>query len=375
MRAIDQLDGLKVFHIDPEKGWRGGQQQAAYLHEGLVARGIPSWVVCRPGAPFETYLKSHGLPYLSIPMRNEGDFIAGWKIAQAAKAHGVSILHLHSAHALAIGLWASLFNKSLRLIGVRRVDFPIRKNRLSRFKYMTPRMTRHVAISNKIREVMVSDGIAPERITTIHSGVDIHRFDNIQPPEGFLRECGIPEDHLVVGTVAALAGHKDYPTLLKSAAQVVKKYDKVTFCALGDGPDEESVHRQATELGLGDRFRFMGYRKDVGEFLKSFNVFILASHMEGLGTSILDAQAVGLPVVASRAGGIPEIVEDGVSGLLAEAKNPDDFAAKLSRLIDDSELRETLGKGGLESVKNFSIERTVEKNLALYHDILSSDES
>jgi len=362
-----------VFHIDPEKSWRGGQQQAAYLHEGLVARGFPSWVVCRPGFPFEVYLQAKGLPHLSIAMRNEGDFIAGWQIAKAARDRNVSILHLHSAHALAIGLWASLFNKKLRLIGARRVALPIRKNFLSRYKYTSPRMTHHVAISEAIRQVMIADGIAPERITTIHSGVDTQRLVLEKPADDFRKQNGIPEDHLVVGMVAALTVEKGYPTLLEAAAEVLKTHDKVTFCALGEGNDREALLRQADGLGLGTRFRFMGFRKDVGAFLNIFDMFVLASHMEGLGTSILDAQSVGLPVLASRVGGIPEVIEDGVSGLLAEAGNVADFAAHLSRLIDDPALREALGAEALASVKSFSIERTVEKNIALYHAILENE--
>jgi glycosyltransferase involved in cell wall biosynthesis len=359
-----------IFHIDPEKCWRGGQQQASYLHEGLVARGNDSWVICRPGSPFEKHLESKSLPHLSIPMRNEGDFIAGWQIAKAATERGVSILHLHSAHALAIGLWASLFNKKLKLVGARRVASPIRKNRLSRYKYTTPRMTRHIAISEGIRQVMIADGIAPDRISTIHSGVDTQRLAQELPREDFRKSIGIPEDHLIVGIVAALTPEKGYPTLLAAAAEVLSKHDKVTFCALGDGSGKEALLRQVDELGLGDRFRFMGFRKDVGAFLRIFDIFVLASHMEGLGTSILDAQSVGLPVLASRVGGIPEIIQDGVSGLLAEAGNLNDFAEKLSRLIDQPGLREQLGNGALASVKKFSIEQTVEKTIALYHEIL-----
>jgi glycosyltransferase involved in cell wall biosynthesis len=200
--------------------------------------------------------------------------------------------------------------------------------------------------------------------------VDTQRLAQKTPRNDFRKSIGIPEDHLIVGIVAALTPEKGYPTLLAAAAEVLSKHDKVTFCALGDGSGKEELLRQVDELGLGDRFRFMGFRKDVGAFLHIFDIFVLASHMEGLGTSILDAQSVGLPVLASRVGGIPEIIEDGVSGLLAEAGNLNDFARQLSRLIDQPALRKQLGQGGLASVKKFSIEQTVEKTIALYHEIL-----
>jgi len=236
-------------------------------------------------------------------------------------------------------------------------------------------MTHHVAISDAIRRVMLADGIAADRITTIHSGVDTNRLILEKPQNEFRKTIGIPDDHLVIGMVAALTAEKGYPTILKAAAEVLRNHDRVTFCALGDGSGRDALFRQAEALGLGDKFRFMGFREDVGAFFHIFDVFVLASHMEGLGTSILDAHSVGLPVLASRVGGIPEIIEDGENGLLADAGNAQGFADKLSHLIDDSDLREKLGRNALESVKRFSIKETVEKNIALYHDILHLDEA
>ena len=365
---------IRVLHIDSEKGWRGGQQQAAYLLERMCSRGLFTAMVSKPGSVMESYCREKRLPFYPVAMHGEMDFTAGFRIAGLCRKHGFNILHLHSAHALATGLWARLFFRDLRLIAVRRVDFPIKKNRFSRFKYTTPLLGRIVCISHGIRDVLLKDGIPDEKLVTIHSGVDIDKFNDVTVPENFRANLGIPEEHRVVGTVAALSGHKDYPNLLHAAKRVVENRPDVTFCAVGDGPDEAAVHALADELGLIDRFVFTGFRKDVGCFLKLFDVFVLASYLEGLGTSILDAQAQGLPVVACRTGGIPEAVSDGENGCLVPPRDSQALAAAITDLLDHPEKRRAMGERARETVKGFSIERTVEKNIQLYRQLIPASQ-
>ncbi|MFA6008905.1 MAG: glycosyltransferase [Desulfobacteraceae bacterium] len=362
---------IRVLHIDSEKGWRGGQQQAAYLIERMHNLGFATAMVSKPGSAMESYCRDNGLPFYPVSMHGELDFTAGYRIAGLCRKHGFNILHLHSAHALATGLWARMFYKKLRLIAVRRVDFPIKKNKFSRFKYTTSLLDKIVCISHGIKKVLLSDGIEDERLVTIHSGVDLKKFDRVDVAEDFRKTIGVPGGHLLVGTVAAMAAHKDYPNLLQAAAIIIENHDNVTFCAVGNGPDEEAVQTLAKELGLGSRFIFTGFRKDVGRFLKIFDIFVLASYLEGLGTSILDAQALGLPVVACRTGGIPEIVYDGDNGCLVPPRDSDALARAISDLVDHPEKRKAYGERALETVQSFSIEQTVEKNIALYKQILS----
>ena len=140
---------IRVLHIDSERTWRGGQQQAAYLLEAMYEKGYETALVCRPGSEFESYCKKNKLPHYSIRMRGEVDFYSGYQIARICRRHGYNILHLHSAHAISTGLWTKLFNRSLILVGVRRVDFHIRNNAFSRYKYKTRMLDRLVCISKK----------------------------------------------------------------------------------------------------------------------------------------------------------------------------------------------------------------------------------
>lgn len=364
---------IRVLHVDSERGWRGGQQQAAYLFERMHAMGCHTAMVSRPGSAMESWCRERDLPFYPVSMHGELDVSAGYRIARLCRKQGFTVLHLHSAHALATGLWTKLFFKNLRLVAVRRVDFPIKKNRFSRFKYTTDLLDRIVCISHGIRNVLLAGGLEEHRLVTIHSGVDLKRFEAVSVSEDFRKELNIPEGHLVVGTVAALASHKDYPNFLRAAARIVETHDLVTFCAVGDGPDEKTIHDLARELGLERRVIFTGFRKDVGRFLKIFDVFVLASNLEGLGTSILDAQALGIPVVACRTGGIPEAVYDDDNGILVPPGDSDALAQAIADLLDHPEKRTRMGSRALETVRNFSIETTVEKNLDLYRQLLSGN--
>lgn len=364
-------DGAKpgVLHIDSERTWRGGQQQAAWLIEGLRGRGWPTALVCPRGAVLAERGRARGWAVHEVGMRGELDVAAGRRIAAIARGANLTVLHAHSSHALALGLWARLFDSRLHLVASRRVDFPVGGNCLSRLKYSTGVLDRIVCISAAIRDQLVADGVPPAKLAVIPSGVDTRRFAGVRPPPGFRRSLGIPNCHLVIGTVAALADHKDYPNLLRAARLVLEREPDVTFVAVGDGPLHGKLVALARELDLGRRFLFMGFREDVGSFLKTFDIFVLASKTEGMGTSVLDAQAVGLPVVACRAGGIPEIVSDRESGLLVPVGDPAGLAAALLELAGDPALRTSLGAKARAAAAAHDVSRTVAAHMDLYREI------
>ncbi|MCF7885836.1 MAG: glycosyltransferase [Candidatus Marinimicrobia bacterium] len=362
--------GPKVLHIDTGNGWRGGQQQAVYLHEGLLERGYKSNFFCKENSALMEYFIKHELPFETAGLKSELDLFSAWQIAQYARRHGYNILHLHTAHALSLGLLAKIFYPALKTIGVRRVDFHINKNPLSKLKYNTSKLDRLVCISEAIQKILLKDGIDADKTVVIHSGIDIHKFDSIGIDDNFKQSLGIPTDHLVVGTVAALVDHKDYPTLLKAARRVLDQIENVTFLAAGSGDKEQEIKSLASKLSLKSKFHFLGYSNDIGKILKSFDIFVMASKEEGLCTSILDAQSVGLPVVATDAGGIPEIVQDGKNGLLVPKNKPELLAKTILKLISDKDLRKKYGGEAEKSVKKFDIAFTIEQNIKLYKALL-----
>ncbi|VAX25486.1 Glycosyl transferase [hydrothermal vent metagenome] len=362
---------IRVLHIDSELKWGGGQQQAIYLFEGMLNKGYYASFVCRPKSELKRYLKKHKLPYFEFKMSSEIDILSSYKIASFCKKNKINILYLHSAGAHAIGLMAKVFYPELKIIVVRRVSYDIRKNYLSQLKYKSSLINMFVCISNDIKNVLLRNGINKEKLRVIHDGIDLNKFTNIKSNSNLRKELEIPESDIVIGTIAALEGAKDYPNLLNSAKIVLQKVHNVSFVAIGDGRDRYKIKELHNKLNLGKKFIFTGFQDDVSKYLLLFDIFVLASKEEGLGTSILDAQSLGLPVVATKAGGIPEVVKHNINGVLVNPQNPQELASAIIDLVDDKAKREQLGRNGKESVKDFDINLNVKRHIDLINSMLN----
>ncbi len=361
---------INILHIDTERTWRGGQRQATYLFEALYKRGYKTKMICRPNSKLQEFCRQKKLPYKIIPMKNEFCLFSALKIAKMCKSENYQIAHLHSAHAVAVGFWLKLFYPEIILIGMRRVDFKLKRNFFSRLKYS--KLDKLVCISKKIEEVVQNSGF--ENTKLIYSGIDLNRFSDVEPVD-IKQELSLPEDSIIIGTTAALVGHKDFPTMLEAAKIVCWENEKANFVVLGDGHLKEELREMRDNLGLKNRFFFAGFKKNVGAYLKSFDIFALSSQKEGLGTSILDAQALGLPVVACKSGGIPEAVYNEENGFLVPKKNPEAFANALLKLMKNKKLIKKMGEMGLNTVKKFNIQKTIDNYLSFYYNLLKENNS
>jgi glycosyltransferase involved in cell wall biosynthesis len=230
----------------------------------------------------------------------------------------------------------------------------------SRAKYAA--CDRVIVVSRAIGSVMERGGIARDRLALVYEGVP----DRTPAAGGreALRALGVPDAAPVIGNVAALTEHKDHATLLEAMAQLRARHPEVWLVIAGDGELRGALEAQARELGLADRTVFAGFRHDLDRLLPAFSVFCLSSQLEGLGTSLLDAMALGLPVVATAAGGIPEAVDDGVTGRLAPPRDPRALAQALGEALDDEARRKRWGEAGrLRFLERFTSERMVDETL------------
>lgn len=361
---------MNILHIETEKYWRGGQQQVLYLHEALNKQNFTSVLVCNSKSELLKKSLNKKLPVFEQKMLGEWDIIAAREISRLCKRLKIDIIHAHSAHALSIGIFTKLFYPKAKLVGVRRVDFSVAKNFLSKLKYNNTRVNKIVCISDFIKSVLLNDGIKQEKLTTIRSGIDILKFKEDIPESSFREKLGIHNDVFLIGTVAAFAGHKDYPNLLNSFVQVKEKILNAKLCCVGDGPLLENIKKLAKELKIENDTIFTGFRNDIGKLLKSFDLFVLASKKEGLGTSIIDAMSVGLPIIAAKSGGIPELIENGKNGIMVEPSNPQKLSHAIIELFNNQEKRKILGENALKNISAFSIETTVKKNIELYKELI-----
>lgn len=253
----------------------------------------------------------------------------------------------------------------------RRVDFGIRKNPLSRRKYRAPNV-HLIAISRGVREVLVQGGVPPGRIEIVPSGVDPKRFAGAQGRDEWRRRWGVREPGPVVGVVGSYVDHKDPLNLIRATPYLVESLPGVRVVFVGEGELRPAMEAEARRLGLSGNVILTGWQQEVGDCLAAMDLFVMPSKLEGLCTSLLDAMAAGLPCVATTAGGIPDIVQDGRTGLLVPPGDPKALADAIKRLWSDAPLRKELRDRGPRHVaENFSVEKMVEGTLNCYHKILT----
>jgi glycosyltransferase involved in cell wall biosynthesis len=357
-------------HIDTARTWRGGQNQVLLTVNGLNAIGHRAALVAHPNGQLLTRA-AEGLELIPIAARTEVDLTAAWRLGRVLKRLEPDIVHAHDAHAtamasLALSLAGST-TKAPALVVSRRVDFHLRGNSFSRWKHR--QVDCFIAASEAIRQMLVSDGVSPERTLTIHEGIDIEHV-MAAPGVDVHATFFLPHRAPLVGNVAALVPHKGQRHLIEAAHLVVQEIPDARFVILGEGELREHLERQVRDYHLEKHVLLPGFRTDVLGCMKGFDLFVMSSVTEGLGTSLLDAMACSRAIVATRAGGIPEIVEDGVTGVLVDPRDHKSMAREIVGLLRDESLRTRMGEAGRVRVGElFTVERMVAETAAAYERV------
>jgi glycosyltransferase involved in cell wall biosynthesis len=353
-------------HIDTARTWRGGQNQVLLTVNGLNAIGHRAALVAHPDGVLRSRA-AEGLELIAIAPRTEMDLAAAWRLSRVVKSLKPDIVHAHDAHATAMASLALSLGSPTpapALIASRRVDFHLRKNSFSRWKHR--QVDGFIAASEAIRKILIADGMPAERTVTVHEGIDV---DHVlaAPPVNIHETFWLPHHAPVVGNVAALVPHKGHRHLIEAAHLVVREIPDARFVILGEGELRDSLERQVRDHHLEKHVLLPGFRTDVLGCIKGFDLFAMSSVTEGLGTSLLDAMACSRAIVATRTGGIPEIVVDGLNGVLVEPRDHRAMAREIVRLLGDESLRQRMGAAGRVRVADlFSVERMVEETAAVY---------
>jgi glycosyltransferase involved in cell wall biosynthesis len=359
---------LTVLHVDTERGWRGGERQVLWLAAGMRERGHRAIVIARDDEELARRASSAGVEVTGLVPHGELDVFAAARLRRAMVRSHANVVHAHTAHAAAIAALACL-GTPVKLVVARRVDFPLRRNLGTRLKY--GRAHAVIAVSRAVAAIVAAGGVAPERIHVVPDGVDLAR--RVLPAgRDVLASLGIAEGAPLVVQVAALVPHKDPLTFVRAMRAAEARVPGLRALLVGDGPLQAAVHAEVRRLGLEQTVVLTGFRRDADELLAAARVATLSSAEEGMGSVLLDAMAFGVPVAATRAGGIPEAVADGETGLLSAPGDVDGLAANVVRLLEDRELAAAVAARAREKVKEFSVERMVERTLAVYASVLGT---
>ena len=363
-------------HVDTARTWRGGQNQVLLTVNGLRAIGERAALVAHPDGELRRRA-AEGLELIPIAPDTEMDLTAAWRFARVLKRLSPDVIHAHDPHGVAMASLAlSLASGSTKqgpvppLVASRRVDFHLKGNSFSRWKYR--QVDCFVAASEAIRQMLLADGVPADRTTTVHEGIDVDHV--VAAPAVNVHEAfWLPHHAPVVGNVAALVPHKGQRYLVDAAHLVVQEVPDARFIILGEGELREHLEKQVREHHLEKHVLLPGFRTDVLGCIKGFDLFAMSSVTEGLGTSLLDAMACARPIVATQAGGIPEIVTDGVNGLLAPPRDAPALAQAIVRALKDPDLRHRMGKAGFDRVRaRFTVERMVAETASVYQRLVNN---
>lgn len=291
------------------------------------------------------------------------------RLALAMKRKKCRLANFHDAHSVAVGsAAASLAKVPVRVIS-RRVDYPLKKNLLSRRKY-SQNVDAIIAVSESVKNILVEGGIDKRLIRVIPDGIDFAPYENKSSRDYLRHELSFAPDDYLVGIVAQLTDDKGHKYLIKASQYLREHTPKIKIVIVGEGPMQLELSKQVKEVKGEDMVFFLGYREDIPQILHSLDVFVLSSDHEGLGSIIMDAMACRLPVVATRAGGIPEVVHHQKTGLLVPPQRPKLLANAILKVYEDKELAQRLGKQGYNDVhEKFSAESMAWKAMDLYESL------
>ena len=365
---------LNILHIDTGLELRGGQRQLLYLATALEARGHRQTIATPEESPLELHCRKQGLRTFLLPCHDPAHLFGAVLLRQQVREGAFDIIHAHDGHGQSLGLMVSV-GIAVRRVATRRVLFRPRKRWTTRLKYERG-SDAVIAVSQAVGEVAVRSGISPQKVRVIFDGVEIPRRVPDDASRRALRKgWGIGENEFAVGHVGYFSAEKGQWVAARAARLVKQRLPQVRFLLAGEGPPGSEAELLDESGGGGANLRLVRRVEDLGEFLPALDLFIMPSVSEGLGSSVLHAMAHGLPVVASRVGGLPEAVVHEQTGWLVEPNSPEKLATAIGVAVRDRERLAVMGREGRRRAESlFGCEAMVRKTESLYHELIDGPE-
>ena len=363
---------MKVLQVTTHFNIGGISNYILTLSKALEARGVKV-VVASSGGNLESGLAGCHIPHRRLSIRTKFEFgpkaiSSGFKIAGIVRAEGVDIIH---AHTRVSQVAAAIASKITGVPYITTCHGYFRKRARGMLDTWGKRV---IAISAAVREHLMDDlGVGASRISLIYSGVDPDRFSrnySFNEIAAIKKATGL-DDGPVIGNIGRLSSVKGQKFLVAAMRDVIAKRPDAQCFILGNGGEREALKALAESLDIEDAVKFVDSCADTYKYLSIMDVFVFPSIKEGLGMALLEALAAGKASVASRIGGIEDIITDGVNGILVEVADPFGIAKAILRLLDDEELRRKMGEEGRVTVRSgFTLDSMAEKVLGLYEEVV-----
>jgi len=368
VRVLWVTKGLEVGGIERLLCWTAGVRDQDRFD--CEAAYVLSWA-----SALDEELRATGVTVHRLGARHELDLAWALRLRRVLVSGDFDVVHFHSPYVAGVG---RLVVRSLspprrpRVVSTEHNVWGDYRLATRTLNALTTRLDdAHVAVSEQVRRSMARS-VRPGVDVVLH-GVPLASLRGHRASRDDVRaELGLADGDVVIATVANLRAQKGYPELLEAARRLLDRGLPVRFVAVGQGPMAGDLARRHASLGLGDRFRFLGYRDDAVHVLAGCDVFALASRHEGGPLAVIEALAMGLPVVATAVGVVPDVVTDGVEGLLVPPRRADLLAEALGRLVVDPARRSAMAAAALRRADDLEVERTVRRLEELYRDLAAS---
>ena len=352
----------RIVHVASGREWRGGQRQVWLLARALARMDMKQVVVTGRGTELARRVRAAGVRVRPAAWRLGLDPRVLWPILREARRPH-TVLHAHDAHAVTLaGLISQLTGTPL--VVTRRVDFPLRR------RGYWARAQHVIAISDAVAAMLRRDGIPPDRISVVHSGISLESVAAVTP-FGIRGRLGLRPEARIAANVAALVPHKDHATLIAAAEHLVQRFPDLHWVIAGEGGLRPDLEQMVSAAGLGGHVHLVGHIDDPVRLIADADLFVMSSREEGLGTSVLDALALGIPVASTGAGGLPEMLGNG-AGLVVSPGDGAALAEAAARILEDSALRARLSARGRAEVLRFTDARMADQLGSVYRSCIHS---
>lgn len=339
------MKSLYSIHLSTAKSWRGGENQIWLLAKGLLARGQKVLVLAPEGAPLHERCAAAGIPTRALKLRGAIDPLGTLRLYRLLQKEKPDVLHLHDGHAVLAGQIAGrgVAREKLKVVVHRRTVFALR----GKWKY-SGRVDRVIAISAAVKEQCLAAGLPESQIRVVYSGLEFPAPVPDSAALEFRARLGIPPDAFVIAHAAALTSEKRQADMIRAVAGVNERLKAqqragVHLVLAGTGDQEQLLRSEVKACGQEGNIHFPGFVKDLRALWASGTIAFYASEAEGLCTALIEAQGAGLPALITRAGGMVEVVEGGVSGVVVEIGDVAKMSASLLGLIERTEIRQRMG--------------------------------